>query len=493
MNYFILGKLANRPDLEAVKWSPDAFESVNAHGLICGGSGAGKTTLIKEIVTFLNALRKHIFVFDLKGDMIFTDAAGNSIGNYIDITAWDTKHGISLFEFDTGVNMDFLKEIIADPSLMTNEVSFKLKNSGPRVQVNRLIEILVKDFFPNLGVKQKDYLKHLFMDTYILKGFRYNKIETWTNELPTLSDTLELIKMIKKYNGNLSAINDDLSAAFIDEVKPEILNIKILTTRIKENDYGEDQTVETLQKFIKAKQGKIQSLFDGFIEEAKEVYKAEDIDKITPSKWFKERHVDVGKYESKDAVRKIEELESYLISLQESGIFDGAKLPIRNGLNVINISGLDVPFQRVFVDITLGKVFKACKIRGEYSKLPLGERSRGEKCDTYFIIDETKLVSGSAKEKNDPYSYLNRIATESRGNGLALLVASQSAEHYPPEFLKNFHLQIILNTSIADSEIVRKMFDVDKETLRFTQNGWGNALVKTGKVFQKIKLESHAS
>ncbi len=49
-------------------------------------------------------------------------------------------------------------------------------------------------------------------------------------------------------------------------------------------------------------------------------------------------------------------------------------------------------------------------------------------------------------------------------------------------------MQIILNTSIADSDTVRKSFGIDKELLSFVQQGWGNALVKFGRQFVKTKL-----
>lgn len=157
---------------------------------------------------------------------------------------------------------------------------------------------------------------------------------------------------------------------------------------------------------------------------------------------------------------------------------------------VISLSwlfGLDVAIQRFIVDVWLGKVFKSCKIRGTYAERP--NKTRGEKCDTFAIIDESKLIAGTSREKNDPYSYLNRTATEARGFGFGLIVAAQSAEHFPPEFLKNFDAQVILNTGIADFDAVRKSFGVDKQFLEFTQHGYGNALIKTGKSFSKVKLE----
>jgi DNA helicase HerA-like ATPase len=179
-------------------------------------------------------------------------------------------------------------------------------------------------------------------------------------------------------------------------------------------------------------------------------------------------------------------MESYIKALVDSGVFHSKKPPVKPGLNIVNISGLDVEIQRFIVDIWLGKVFKSCKIRGTYKDML--NKPRGDKCDTFVIIDESKLVAGNSREKNDPYSFLNRIATEARSFGLGLIVAAQSADHFPPEFLKNFYTQMILNTSVADFDTVRKSFGVDKTLLEFTQKGWGKALVKTGRVFNKVIL-----
>ena len=486
---YILGKQVNRPDLPSLTWNPDSKTTNNPHGLICGETGAGKTTLLKDLVQYLTLRGKHLFVFDLKGDLHFKDNSGKDIGNYIDFTAWDSEYGISFYEFDTGVSELELKEIIQNQTSITQEQRFKIQNSGPKVQIARLIEILVSKFFPNMGVKQKDYLRHLFMDTYMLKGIKYNDITTWNNELPSLKDTLKLINQIKKYNNIKVNSNDELINEFVINIKKEIIAIDQLEKRLKSKDQL-DENKDEIKQYIIDKNKKLDEYFLKLKNDSKGKYKEKDIIYNEPEQWFKMYNIDPEKYSSKEAIRKVDELASYLTSLDESEIFKEQRPPVKSGLNVINISGLDIPIQRVLVDIWLGKVFRACKIRGEYSKRQ--NRDRGDKVDTYFIIDETKLISGNSREKNDPYSYLNRTATESRGFGLGILVAAQSAEHYPPEFLKNFHLQIILKTSVADADIVKKSFDIDKETLKFTQNYWGNALVKSGKNFIKIKLNSHS-
>lgn len=467
---YIFGKMVNRPELPPVVWNPDSKQSINPHMLICGGSGAGKTTLLLSLAAHLALEGKHILIFDLKGDMEVKDSNGNIIGNYIKFTAWDSQYGINPFEFDTGVTEDELREILSTNNI-TDIQRFKIQNSGPKVQVERIVEIIKKNFLPNMGTNQKDILTFLLNDTYISKGFKYNDINTWLREIPSLSDTLALISRIKAFALNPSSGNiHNSSLDFILGVQSSILEHK------KDLNEAGEMASDFKERMFE--------LFEGYLKDGFKNFTDENVG--TNASWFSNKGIDIEKYTSKDALRTIEKLASYINTLVNSGVFHSKKPPVKSGLNIINISGLDVAVQRFIVDIWLGKVFKTCKIRGTYSERT--NKSRGEKCDTYVIIDESKLIAGTSRDKNDPYSYLNRIATEARGFGLGLIVAAQSAEHFPPEFLKNFDSQIILNTGVADFETVRKSFSIDKELLKFTQQAFGNALIKTGVVFNKVKL-----
>lgn len=484
---YIFGRLANRPELPPITWNPDSRESVNPHLLLCGSSGAGKTTLLLNIAKYLTLQKKHIFIFDLKGDMVVKDNDGNVMGNYIEFTAWNSKYGINPFEFDTGVVEDELKAII-ESGEMSNEQRFKIQNSGPKVQVDRFIEIIKKNFLPNIGTNQKDVLMYLLSDTYLSKGFKYNDITTWLRELPSLEDTLDLIERIKScadnYNGS---VLDEASVDFLIQLQAKIVELKSLEqaeiTRTDEIITPDDEI--ELSNSIKEKKNEMSLLFEEYLEYGRKNFTKKNT--LNNGDWFKDRGIDVEKYMTKDSIRTMIKMQSYIKALVDSGVFHSTRPPVKAGLNVINISGLDVSIQRFIVDVWLGKVFKSCKIRGTYKDRP--NKSRGEKCDTYVMVDESKLIAGTSRDKNDPFSYLNRTATEARGFGFGIIVAAQSAEHFPPEFLKNFDQQIILNTTIADFDAVRKSFGIDKHLLEYTQNGYGKALVKTGKSFNKVKLE----
>lgn len=478
---FLIGKLANRPDVPEIIWNPDAQSSVNPHMLFTGSSGAGKTSFLKKIIRHLNDIDKHVIVFDLKGDMTIKDKDGNILGNYINFTAWDSPYGINPFEIDTGVRVEELEKIIENGvNNITEEESFKVRNSGPKVQVDRIIEIIQKNFLPNMGAYQKDILRYLLADTYLSKGFKYNDITTWLNDLPSLKDTQELIKRIKSFADSPSGtIFDEESIGFIQDVKADIVGIKSLESRIEESN-DKEEIKQLMQKLSE----KSHKALDEYMEYGSNIYTERNIS--ANDEWFKARGINTENYSTKEAIRTVEKMSSYINALVDSGVFHSVRPPVKKGLNIVNISGLDIEIQRFIVDVWLGKVFKACKIRGNYADRT--DKSRGEKCDTFAILDELKLIAGSSREKNNPYSYLNRIATEARGIGFGLIVAAQSAEHFPPEFLKNFDSQLIFKTGIADFDTVRKSFGLEKSALEFTQNGMGNALVKVGRKFEKVKV-----
>lgn len=484
---YVVGSYANRPELPPFEWNPDHRNSINPHLLISAASGAGKTTLLKDISRYLALSGKHIFIFDLKGDMIIKDDNDEVIGNYIEFTSWNSPYGLNPFEFDTGISESELRAIVEDGVEITKEQRFKVQNSGPKVQVERLIAIIKKNFLPVMSTKQKDIFMYLFSDTYKSKGFIYNDINTWLNDLPSLNDTLDLIERINSYayEGAHGVVLDGDSIKFVSELSDEILKIKALEAdKSLTLDDAEEDAVEDMKYIYDGSNQKINALVKKYVEHGVENFHQSTISENKA--WFEERGINIDIYMKKDILASIEKLASYISALVDAEVFGSNKPPVKAGLNVVNISGLDVPIQRFIVDVWLGKVFTSCKIRGTYSERK--NKSRGEKCDTFVIIDESKLIAGNSREKNDPFSFLNRIATESRGFGLALVVAAQSAEHFPAEFLKNFDAQIILNTSIADFDSVRKSFGLDKALLEYTQNGFGNALVKVGKKFNKIKL-----
>ncbi len=482
-----LGQVFNRDDVPPLVWDPDSKNSTNPHILITGSSGSGKSTLIRYLISKQaqgdpenNQLGKHIYVFDLKGDMIIKNDKGEPIGNYIQLTSWGSAYGINPFEFDTGLPKNIIQDIIDDKHQVTADELKILKNSGTKIQVERLIEIIKKNFLPNMSTQQNDVLKKLFDDTYIMKGIIYNDYKTWLNDLPSFKDTFELIERIRSFQSNQeSAYFDDETISFIKDIHK---NVYLVQDIMKEVDEADNIKIKE-EKLTSIKQ-KLNATLSSYFDNCVSSYKQQE--STINSEWFASHNIDINEYIDKDVFKTLVKLSSYIKGFNKMSVFHAKPLPVKAGLNIIEISGLEVSTQRFIVDILLGKIFTACKIRGEYVKRK--NKVRGEKCDTFVVIDESKLVAGSASQKKDPYSFLNRIASESRGYGLGLLVASQSAAHFPEEFTKNFDSQILLKTNIADLDVAKRSFGVPTELLVFTQKRYGNALVKLNSAFIKTKL-----
>jgi DNA helicase HerA-like ATPase len=138
-----------------------------------------------------------------------------------------------------------------------------------------------------------------------------------------------------------------------------------------------------------------------------------------------------------------------------------------------------------FADTVIQKIFRAVKMRGEYRKL-----GRGNKVDTIIVIDESKLILPTGKDKENPYNILNRIVTESRKYGLALIIVSQRPDHFPEEMLSSIYTKIVLRINENDVKGATKSLGVKDPSLFTHLNQRGVALIgNTGGLFQSVVLE----
>lgn len=465
---FIFGPEVTAPNRPPVSWNPDSKDSINQHLLICGISGGGKTTLLKKLSEYLKLRNKHMYIFDLQGDLYIEGE------HCVEFTAWDSAYGINPYEFGTGVKENDLKAIIEGAPVDDVTMSI-LRNSGPSVQVLEMIDIIKKNFMPNMGPNQEPILKKLLLDTYRMKGIIFDDYNTWLKPLPSLEDTKTLIEKIEE---TFRMVEIGVDKGAMKTIKQIVKTIDKGLNLGEFKDFDQNAESSAYESFSKSHEALDKYLF------AKVRNTPEKNDEVD---FFITHDIDVEFYMRKDVIRVVGKLGFYIDTLIESGVFHSTKPELRSGLNRINISGLRHETQRFMADVFLGRVFRACKIRGEYSKLPAEKRKRGEKCDTYIVVDETKLIVPNGKEKNNPFSYLNRIATESRKYGLGLIVVAQTSVHFPDEFLRNFFMQIVLTTNKADYDNTRKNFGITKELLDMARD-FGVALIKTRIGFTPVRL-----
>ncbi len=435
-----------------IEWNPDSWQTKNPHALITGTSGAGKTTLLREVIRYLANRNKFVFVVDLHGDLQVPGLPEN----YIEITARNSKYGINPFEFEKCP-----------------------KNGGINVQADTIIQLFKKTFMPNLGSLQAKVLKKIVVDTYEKAGIFDNDVKTWDRPLPTMEDMKTLVDAI------LARVSTGLHYDFI--AKFERCSKKITNSEYKKEILkrysallGENESVPQLDGKIDEETDQIDKDIPKLDEMWKEFRNAKIFSQPLGDIFGDDLNVDLEFYSRKDVVSVVDTLAIYITTLFESKVFSATPPPLsgKGSLHRFDISGLDHNIQLFFCDVLLAKVFRAKKMRGEYSNNP--DKSRGERTDTYVVIDESKLVMPQGKEKENPYQSINRIASESRKYGLGLVLASQKPTHYPEELLTNIDLKVVLTTAGLDKKPAMRLLGIKDQTLFTYTDKFGVAIISMG-------------
>lgn len=443
------------------EWNPDSWVSKNPHALITGTSGSGKTTLLREVIRYLANKNKFVFVVDLHGDL-------NVPGldeNYIEITARNSKYGINPFEFEVCP-----------------------KNGGIQVQSDSIIALFKKSFMPNLGSLQAKVLKKIIIDTYQSVGIFDEDVSTWSKPLPTMENMKKLVDAI------LARVSTGLHYDFISkfercsqkiansENKKEILKKYCALIEQNESIPELDEKLETVAAQIDKDIEKLDEMW-------KEFRNAKLFSQPLSEIFGDDLAVDLDFYSRKDVVSVVDTLAIYITTLYESKVFTNALPPISGNGNLhrFDISGLDHAIQLFFCDVLLAKVFRAKRMRGEYSEC--SDKSRGCRTDTHVVIDESKLVLPTGKDKENPFQSFNRIASESRKYGLGLILASQKPNHYPKELLTNIDLKIVLTTAGLDKKPAMSLLGIKDKSLFTYADKFGVAIISMGaEDFEPVSL-----
>lgn len=468
---FIFGHELTAPHKPPVAWNPDSDQCMNPSLLMVGTSGSGKTTLIKQLVRYLQHNKKHVILFDLQGDLQISGE------NYIEVSAWNSEVGINPFEFDLGLEEEDLRLIIDGNLALESRQQSIIQSAGPKIQIEDLICDIKSTVMSNMGDTQIGVLKFLFEDTYKMAKIGLYDYRTWLNPLPTLEDTLALMTaIVNRYNDVDNGLDSEM-ARFARRLSGHIISAQDEINNVGIDSYSLEQSTA----YLNAEQD-LKSLFK------RKVY-SQDIDQ---DDFFLKYDIDYQRYMQTDVIRTIKKLMFYIQTMIESSVFHAKKPHLKGGLNRIDISGLRLDIQRIFVRIFSAKLFRACKMQGPYLERPKDKRNRGSKVNTYIVIDEARLVVPKGKERQDPSNASTRIALEGRKYGIGQILAAQSSAHYPEEFLKVFDMQVVLTVNKADYDTTRKNFGIAKEQLDLIRD-FGLCLVKTRTDFKAVTLPWYQS
>lgn len=438
-------------------WDPDHSSCRNQHLLITGQSGAGKSTLLKALIDYLgNKRNKIVFVLDIHNGLEVENE------NYIQYTARNTSVGINPFEFD-------------------NDTA----NGGPEIRADILVQLFKKHFMQNAGPVQQNVLKNLFVDSYKYKGIYDNDVKTWP------------INEIDDYSQDSSSNTTLPTMADLEDVYQMILNMVgskggvTYKTHIQlELEYYEIKIQEAKNDNLKNKYSKLLEDRRNEVEEFKNIEDDIDLEELC---WFSKYNIDYRKYSNRNVISTLNTIGVYIRTFANMNIFNAKKPKFNRNINRLDLSGFtnaDKPeFALFFFDLFLQRVFGKCKLKGEYKDRPQKQKERGAKCDVFIVIDESRVVLPTGRDKDNPYHMLNKITAESRKYGLGLILGTQRITHYNDDILANIYTKILLQTDPSDIPIANKRLRIpDKDLLGLTKYN-DVAVIGTGGIYKAVKMD----
>lgn len=370
----------------------DDEKVVNAHFLLVGGSGMGKTYTIRQIVRELAKQSKklRIHVVDVHGDIDIGD---------------DVTSTVSFSE-------------VAEYGLNPLEISADEEFGGVRKKVRQFISMLNRTS-RKLGEIQENALSNLLYDLYKANGFVPEDRRTWSlnydprpyakykKKYPTISD----LKKFTEYK--LKQMMFGTGAKAIHDFEKVVKSVKQIGTKYQQKEKN---------KFDEEKQIKLQEQIEKLCDTAIKSY-SDGIQNLKSGTELNE----LIRYKSVDTIQSI---FIRITNLEESGIFKPQKPNFDENKPVHRyvIKSLNDNEQKMFVDILLEKLFMDAKERGESKELL-----------TLVVVDEAHKFTS-----DEPEHVMNLIAKEARKFGFGMMWASQSFGHFGEDIIANTSTKVIL-------------------------------------------------
>lgn len=431
-----------RQEKKPVVWDTDLL--VNAHSLIVGMSGSGKTyTLRKMIAHMLQTCGNEtprIHVFDVHGDITIPGASSVR------------------FSEQTDFGMNPLR-VIADPHF-----------GGVRKRIQSFLNTMNR-VMRALGPKQEACLRAILTDVYEAHGFKIDDPETWQvdSDMPVLmtdgdksrlyldvprSEKDEAKALGAKYTGEplfawwvpanayegaitrwppklVNRTHPSIKDAL--RVAQHILTMSFLGTGAEAVSYLEvanRASVSYQRKLLLALRKGKALLDDDQLTAELEKAKQKAIDSYTNYANSIATGTELKTLMKYDSIDVLKSVVDRLGNLDAIGIFKATPPPFDYGRPVwhYNINALSLQERKLFVLFKLEELFNDAVRRGEQDHVR-----------DVLILDEAHIYTDDT-----PDNIILTIAKEARKFGISLICASQSPEHFPNDFVASVATKIVL-------------------------------------------------
>lgn len=391
IDFGIDSRSSKSPQKVNVIW--DSKRVINAHMLLVGKSGTGKTFTLKKIISHLQASsgkKIRMRVIDVHGD-IFID-------------------GCSSVKFSESGEYGF------NPLALNPHPDF----GGVRKRIQSFISIINKTS-RKLGTKQEPVLRNILLDLYNANGFYEKDPKSWTiydsngnrlmhngrpKKYPTLEDAYRYANFKHR-------------AIFLGTSNKAVLSLEETNKKARQLYFKQKNIHKSSPEEIEKLKADIKNTGDAAIEHfSKYIEAIENGMELT----------DLIKYDSKDTIKSIvDRLDSLIatgIFKNEEPVFDPRATIWR--YDIRTLTNLDE--KKLFVYFLLEDIF-----------LKRIEEGQQDDVVEMVFLDEANLFF-----TDDADNIINIISKEARKFGLGLCCASQSPTHFSEDFMSSVGTKIIL-------------------------------------------------
>lgn len=448
----------------------DTSKLINAHMLLLGSSGVGKSHTLKKLIAggIANSPNIRFHVPDVHGDLVIP--------------------GESVVQFSEQ-EMYGLNPLRVNPSR---------EFGGVRKSIQAFIRTINQVISPGLGIKQESVLRNLLEDVYLDFGFDVNDASTWSlNALEPrlvsagadnrlyLQVSLEDKDKVKafgarwdgeqrrwwvhanKYTGDITK----WKPAFKERTYPTIDDVAAYARRLYEERFiGSDQKAVTaltyLNKVARSLQRKTidsvrlrshhipDSDGEAQLEQAgqKVIEAVTDYVKSVRTGYELEN---LMKYDSPDVLKSVLDR---INNLRATGVFKGTPPPFDPSARIwrYKLNSLFNEEKKMLVLFLLQDLFYKAVQRGEQSEIV-----------DIIVLDELGTYTSTQDESGD--GIIGIIAREARKFGMGLWAANQSPENVPGSLISSVGTKIILGIDETHWNMAVSKMRIDQKLLNWIQ------------------------